>query len=117
MPVTVFITSGTTADCTVAEELIADKNADYVLADKGYDSQSLIDYIESKGAKTVIPPRINRKNQRYYDKNLYKIRHLVENAFLRLKEWRSIATRYAKNVSSYLAIVQIRCLFQWLKVL
>lgn len=45
----------------------------------------------------VIPPRRNRKVQRPYDKAIYKVRHLVENAFLLLKRWRSVATRYAKK--------------------
>ena len=50
----------------------------------------------------VIPPKRNRKVQRSYDKDLYKLRHLVENAFLKLKGWRGIATRYAKNSASFL---------------
>jgi transposase len=45
----------------------------------------------------VIPPRKSRKTPRSYDKYLYRYRHLVENAFLQLKHWRDIATRYAKN--------------------
>ena len=54
--------------------------------------------------------------QRAYDKHLYKLRHLVENAFLHLKRWRGIATRYAKNLKSFVAAVQIRCLMMWLKI-
>lgn len=67
--------------------------------------------------QVVIPPKKNRKEQRSYDHYLYKIRHLVENAFLHLKAWRGVATRYAKRTYSFLAIVQIRCLFLWLKLL
>jgi transposase len=67
--------------------------------------------------EVVIPPKCNRKEQRAYDKYLYKLRHLVENAFLKMKGWRGVATRYAKRLSSYLAIVQIRCAFMWLKVI
>ena len=48
--------------------------------------------------------------------HLYKLRHLVENAFLHLKRWRGIATRYAKNLKSFVAAVQIRCLMMWLKI-
>jgi transposase len=117
MPLRAIITTGTTADCKVATDLIEGFNADYVLADKGYDSQAIVDFIEESGAKAVIPPRKNRKFLRDYDKHLYKLRHLVENAFLRLKEWRGVATRYAKNVNSYMAVVHIRCIFYWLKVL
>ena len=53
---------------------------------------------------------------REYDKELYKARHLVENAFLHLKGWRGIATRYAKNTSSFLAAVHIRCLILWAEI-
>ena len=57
--------------------------------------------------------RNNRKQHRDYDQDLYKLRHLVENAFLHLKQWRGVATRYAKNSPSYLAACQIRAMFLW----
>jgi len=63
--------------------------------------------------KVVIPPKKNRKEQRDYDKHLYRYRYLVENAILKLKEWRGIATRYAKNTTSFLAAVHIRCIMIW----
>jgi transposase len=50
-----------------------------------------------QGAQAVIPPRKNHKQPRRYDKAIYKLRHLVEDAFLHLKRWRGIATQYAKN--------------------
>jgi transposase len=56
----------------------------------------------------VIPPRKHRVAPRTYDRYLYRLRHLVENAILKLKGWRGIATRYVKNASSFLAAVQIR---------
>ena len=62
--------------------------------------------------KAQIPPKRNRKEQRHYDKELYKLRHLVENA-LHLKRWRGIATRYAKCSASFLAAVHIRCIALW----
>ena len=89
---------------------------DYLLADKGYDSEAIVAKVKSQGAQAVIPPRKNRKEPREYDKALYQLRHLVENAFLHLKRWRGIATRYAKNQSSFLAAVQIRCLALWLAI-
>ncbi len=61
----------------------------------------------------VIPPKRHRVHQRHYDKDLYLLRHLVENAFLHIKRWRGIATRYAKNASSFLAAIQIRCIALW----
>jgi transposase len=86
------------------------------LAGKGYDSDAMVWQAGQQGMQAVIPPRKNRKNPRGYDQHLYKCRHLVENAFLHLKRWPGIATRYAKNVASFLAAVQIRCLVLWLVV-
>jgi transposase len=113
MPLRVIITQGTTADCTQASRLIEGLSAEYLLADRGYDSNAILDQAENQGMKAVIPPKKSRTVQRSYDKDLYKARHLVENAFLHLKRWRGIATRYAKNTASFLAAVQIRCLALW----
>ena len=113
MPVRAIITQGTTADCTQVAELIDGISAEYLLADRGYDSDSIIDIANAQGMQAVIPPKKNRKQQREYDSYLYKIRHLVENAFLHLKRLRGIATRYAKNSQSFLAAVQIRCIALW----
>ena len=116
MPVRVIITKGTGADCTQAPELIKGLTAEYLLADRGYDSDAILGQARSQGMKPVIPPRKNRKAMREYDRDLYKARHLVENAFLHLKGWRGIATRYAKNTASFLAAVHIRCLVLWLNI-
>ena len=97
--------------------MIEGLDAETLLADRGYDTDSIVDYASSAGMTVVIPPKKNRKVQREYDKHLYKVRHLVENAFLHLKRWRGIATRYAKNTASFLAAVHIRCLVLWLAVL
>ena len=113
MPLRAIITEGTAADCTEAIALIDGFSAQNLLADRGYDSNAIIEQAELLGISVVIPPKKNRKEQRDYDKDLYKARHLVENAFLYLKQWRGIATRYAKNAASFLAAIQIRCLFLW----
>jgi transposase len=97
--------------------LIDGLDAQYLLADRGYDSNEIISKAISSGMEAVIPPKRNRREQRAYDKHLYKIRHLVENTFLRLKQWRGIATRYAKTTPSFIAAVQIRGLAFCLKVL
>lgn len=116
MPVRVVITKGTTADCTQACRLIEGITAEQLLADRGYDSDAIVHQAIQQGMSVVIPPRKNRKELREYDAELYKSRHLVENAFLHLKRWRGIATRYAKNVASFLAAVQIRCITLWAKI-
>ena len=97
--------------------MIEGLDAQHLLADKGYDSDALVEKAEARGMKAVIPPRCNRKQPRGYDKELYRLRHLVENAFLHLKRWRGIATRYAKNTASFLAAVQIRCIALWAAIL
>jgi len=62
-----------------------------LLADRVYDSNAIIEQARRQGIKAVIPPKKTRTAQRFYDKELYKLRHLVENAFLHLKRWRGIA--------------------------
>jgi transposase len=116
MPVRVLITQGTTADCTQACRLIEGLTAEYLLADRGYDSDAIIEQAEKQGMQPTIPPRKHRKIQRAYDPDLYRLRHLIENAFLHIKRWRGIATRYAKNTASFLAAVQIRCLALWTNI-
>ncbi len=91
--------------------------AQVFIADRCYDTDAIVAGKREEGMGVVISPRVHRKVQRHYDKYLYKLWHLVENAFLAMKQWRGIATRYAKRLSSYLASVQIRCLHTWLKVI
>jgi transposase len=117
MPIRVIVTAGTVADCTQASTLIDGLEAQYLLADKGYDSDAIVAKAESQQIEVVIPPKKNRVQQRAYDKALYRLRHLVENAFLHLKRWRGIATRYAKNTASFLAAVHIRCIALWTAIL
>ena len=116
MPLRVIVTQGTTADCTQASRLIEGIDADHLIADKGYDTDTILDQAATQGMGVVIPPKKNRVDQRAYDKGLYKLRHRIENAFLMLKRWRGIATRYAKNSKSFLAAVHIRCLALWLNI-
>jgi len=96
--------------------LISGIEADFLLADRGYDTNEIISFALDSNMEVVIPPKKNRVEQREYDKAIYRLRHLVENAFLHLKRWRGVATRYAKNTASFLAAVQIRCIALWAKV-
>jgi transposase len=116
MPVRILATEATRADCAEAANLISGLQADHLIADKGYDTDAIVEQAQAQGMQADIPPRKHRKVQRSFDKHLYRHRHLVENAFLHLKQWRGIATRYAKNLSSFLAAAQIRCWVLWLKI-
>lgn len=116
LPVSVIVTEGTTADGTQALKLIKGIAADHLIADQGYDTDAILEQAAAQGMNTVIPPKKNRVHQRPYDEDLYPLRHRVENAFLHIKRWRGIATRYAKNSRSFLAAIQIRCLALWLNI-
>ena len=117
MPVRVIITDGTVADCSMADELIEGFDADYLLADRGYDTDQVIEQAVIAGMKAVIPPKKNRKIQREYENDIYENRYQIEKSFLKMKYWRGIATRYAKTTLSYKASVQICCVFMWLNIL
>jgi transposase len=88
-----------------------------LLADRGYDTNEIVEKAEEAGMQVVISPKKNRKVLRSYDKYLYQYRHLVENAFMHLERWRGIATSYAKNLASFVAAVQIRCIALWSEIL
>ncbi len=115
LPIRLIVSDGNTADCTQAEDLIDGLLADYLMADKAYDTNALLETLADRGTEPVIPPRSHRKDQRCYDKDLYKLRHLIENAFLKLKQWRAVATRYAKTTASFLAECQIAAIMLWLR--
>jgi transposase len=113
MPVRIIITEGTKHDSTQASFLIEGISAEHLLADKAYESDAILLQLNQQGISPVIPPKSNRREPWPFDKDLYKLRHLIENAFLHLKRWRGIATRYAKNAASFMAAVQIRCIALW----
>ena len=83
--------------------LIRDVSFGALLADKAFDADWLLQDLDERGATAVIPPKSNRKVQRDYDTHMYKWRHLVENYFAKIKEFRGIATRYDKTDTSYAA--------------
>ena len=86
-----------------------------VLADRGYDSNQLMDYIYDHGGEPTIPSRRGAKFDRRCDWWLYKERHLVENYFLKLKTFRRIATRYDKLAFTYLGFLCVVSILIWLK--
>ena len=117
MPVRLAVTEGTVADCRQALPLIEGIAAECLLADKAYDTNAIVAAASELGMNPVIPPKSNRREPREYDRALYKLRHLVENGFLDFKQWRGVATRYAKNSLSYLAVCQIRAMVIWTRLL
>jgi len=114
LPVELKLTPGQSADITEAEALLQDYEFEAAIGDKGFDSKKLIDYIESRGAQAVIPPRSNLKDQRAFDRHLYKERNLVERFINRIKQYRRVATRYEKTARNFLAFVQLAAIMMLL---
>ncbi|MBL4747583.1 MAG: IS5 family transposase [Magnetovibrio sp.] len=83
--------------------LIEDVEFKAFLGDKAFDANWLRDELMDRKASVVIPSKSNRKSQIPHDKEVYKWRHLVENYFAKIKEFRGIATRYDKTDVSYIA--------------
>jgi transposase len=117
-PIDFEITGGETHDAKAAPEVIRkiDK-ADNFIADKGYDSEEIRDQVRTRGMNPVIPRKSNSKKPNpEFDSFLYKMRHLVENLFARIKHFRSIATRFEKLARNFRALVYIACAMIWIRV-
>jgi transposase len=114
-PIGFHLTAGQACDLDGADILLPQLKANTVLADKGYDAdQRVLLPLEQAGKTAVIPPKANRKQQREYDKDLYKARHLIENFFANLKQFRAIATRYDKTARNFLAAIYFLAAYLWL---
>lgn len=113
-PLGFIVTPGQRADITQAEALVGPYEVDAVIADKGYDSDAFVAFVEAKEAEAVIPSRRNRKEQRDIDDNLYKDRNKVERFINRIKQYRRIATRYDKTARNYLSFVYLAAAMTWL---
>ena len=83
-----------------------------VIADKAYDAKErVLKPLAERGIECVIPCKKNRLQSRPYDKELYKARHLIENFFAKLKQFRGIATRYDKRSSNFLSGIYLAASF------
>jgi transposase len=78
-----------------------------LLGDKAFDMDWLRADLDARGAVAVIPPKANRKTQINLDRDMYRWRHLIENTFAKLKEFRAVATRYDKTDTSYAASIHL----------
>ena len=116
LPIEFHLTGGEVHDSKAAPELIVRLPlADYITADKGYDSEEIRELIREKGSTPLIPRKKNSKTGNDdMDWCLYKYRHLVENVFARLKHFRAIATRYDKLKRNYASMVAMACSYLWL---
>jgi transposase len=107
LPVELKLTPGQRADVTQGQDLLTGYQPRAVIADKGYDSDALVEFIEARGAEAVIPAKQNRSKPRVHDEHLYKERNLVERFINRIKQFRRVATRYEKTARNFLGFVQV----------
>jgi transposase len=114
-PVRFILSGGQESDYTQALPLIDGFHVQAVLADKGYDSDAIIDHVAATGAVAVIPPRSNRKTPRQCDFILYIERHRIECFFSKIKHYRAIATRYCKRARNFLSLIYLAATAVWIR--
>ncbi len=115
LPMRTDITPGQASDYTGYQLIMADNlpAPTVLIADKGYDADSIREAIEERKGQPVIPMRRNRKARKTVDMAVYTLRNLVERCFNRLKNSRRIATRYDKTAESFLGFIDIACIHLW----
>ncbi|WP_152659222.1 IS5 family transposase [Gluconobacter oxydans] len=86
----------------------------YVVCDRGYASNQFREALWDRGSRPVIPTKRNEP-QVACPRWAYRHRHLVENLWARLKEWRAVATRYEKTATSFMAVICIAAAADHLK--
>lgn len=112
-----MLSQGQSNDINYAIPVLEPINIDgsQVVADRGYDSARLLDYIYGRNGEPTIPSRTGAKFERHCDWWLYNERHLVEKYFLKLKAFRRIATRYDKLAFTYMGFICLASILIWLK--
>ena len=112
-PLRFLLTGGHRHDAPQAPALLEGMQAEWVLADRAYDSQKIIDLIQKMGATPVIPSQSTRKRPREYDPERYKARNVIERSINKLKACRRIATRFDRKAAHYLAFLHLAAAVIW----
>ena len=114
-PIAFALSGGQAHDLIGADQLLPGMAADLLIADKAFDAdERVITMLANKNKTVVIPPKASRKIARAYDHDLYKARHLIENFFAKLKQFRAIAIRYDETARNFLAGVHLTACAIWL---
>ena len=107
-PLALLLTPGQAHDLVGADALLPQMTATLLIADRAFDADKRVLHpLAAAGKSAVIPPRPNRVRPRDFDRERYKARHLIENFFCRLKQFRAIAARYDKTANNFLAAVYL----------
>ncbi len=134
-PLSIVLTGGNVNDCTMFTRVLAGirmprpgrgrpwTRPRRVLADKGYSSKAIRQYLRRRGIAATIPERVDQQHNRRrrgpaggpptFDPTAYR-RNVVERCFNRLKQYRAIATRYDKTAQSYRGMLDLATLLMWL---
>ena len=114
LPLDFLITAGEKSDYTYALPLLQKYPQTNVIADRGYDSDEIVNFITAQGNEAVIPARKNRIYGRKHDSIAYKLRNKIERLFGRLKQFRKLAVRFEKYLRNYASLVYLACSYVWL---
>ena len=108
------LTGGGAGDSPETVPLLRGLKPGSVSADKAYDSDAILDYLNTANIEAVVPPRSKRCVQREFDKHRYKSRNLVERFVCRIKQFRRITTRYDKLAERFSSFVAFTASVIWL---
>jgi len=114
-PLRLLLTAGQRHDSPQAQRLIENFEPQALIADKGYDSDTLIESVTAKGILAVIPPKKSRLVQREYDEHLYRERHLIECFINKIKHYRRVFSRFEKLSRNYLGFLSFVSALVWLR--
>jgi transposase len=119
-PLAFLLTPGQAHDLAGADALLPHMAANRLIADKagacprarrgrdpGDADQRVRQPLAAAGKSAVIPPRDHRRSAPDFDPEIYQTRHLIENFFCKLKQFRAIATRYDKTARNFLAAINL----------
>ena len=113
-PWVLAVTPGNTHDMRAARQCIeALPPSIDLVADKGYDSNELRDWLASRGTLAVIPPKRHRRDRLAFDRQIYRQRNIIERMFCRFKDWRRVATRFDRNIKTFMATITIAAIVIW----
>ena len=85
-----------------------------LLAEKAHNAQERVDHLEQSGVEVVVPPQSNGKGVCKVEREKYRWRHLIENFFAKLKQYRGIATHYDKRACAFLVGIHLVAAMIWL---